>query len=331
MKGKYVVVMFLLLVLAFLAQLPSLAQEQQPKKLEDIKIRFFVGGDPGDVFASIVYKGAQDAEKALGVKVEYVFSGWNVEKMVSQLRDAIAARPDGIAMMGHPGDEALMPLVEEAMRLGIKMMFQNVDCPKIRERFGNIGYVGADLAKQGWDLGKKAIEMFGLQKGDRVIVFGAWGQPGRYIREEATAKAFEEAGIIVDRITAPPASATSPELLIPPLTGAVLAHPEIKLICLPGGQALAAAPMYMEAIGKKPGEIKIIGFDLNPAVIEAFRKGYVQLTADQQPYLQGYLPVLSLALTIAYGFSPISYDTGAGFVTAENHEAIAPLVEAGIR
>lgn len=329
MKRQRVFVVLAFAILMVFGVLQAVSAEQI-KKMEDITIRFFVGGDPGDAFASIVYKGAQDAERDLGVKVDYVFSGWNVEKMVEQLRDAVAARPDGIAMMGHPGDEALMPLVEEAYKAGIKMMFQNVDCPKIRGRFG-CGYIGANLEKQGWDLGKKAIEMFGLKEGDRVVVLGAWGQPGRYIREEATARAFEEVGIIVERITAPPEWATAPELAIPTLTGNLLAHPETKLICLPGGQLLAAAQTYMEALGKKPGEIKIIGFDLNPGVIDAFRKGYVQLTADQQPYLQGYLPILSLAFTIAYGFSPITYDTGAGFVTQDNFEEIVPLVEAGIR
>ncbi|NPV53448.1 MAG: substrate-binding domain-containing protein [Firmicutes bacterium] len=300
------------------------------KKFKDIRIRFFVGGDPGDAFASIVYKGAKDAEKALGVKVDYVFSGWNVEKMVAQLRDAIAARPDGIAMMGHPGDEAIMPLAEQAYKAGIIMMYQNVDVPKVRRRFGG-GYVGADLASQGRALGEKAIEMFNLKKGDRVTVFGAWGQPGRFFREEGTAVAFEKKGIVVDRIVSPPEAAAAPELLTPLVTGQLLAHPETKLIVFSGGQNLGAAPTYMEAAGKKPGEVKCIGFDVSPAVIDAFKKGYVQLTADQQPYLQGYLPVLSIALTRAYGFAPISFDTGAGFVTKENYKDVAALAEAGIR
>ena len=115
---------------------------------KDIKIRFFVGGDPGDTFASVVYRGAKDAQDMIGVQVDYVFSGWNVEKMVSQLRDAVAAEPDGIAMMGHPGDDAIMPLAEEAYSKGIIMMYQNVDVPEVRAKFGG-GYVGANLSEQG--------------------------------------------------------------------------------------------------------------------------------------------------------------------------------------
>src|SRR5436190_5435097 len=92
-----------------------------------IRIRFFAGGTAGDAFASIVYNGAQQAQADLGVAVDYVFSGWDVNKMTDQLREAIAAQPDGIAMMGHPGDDALMPLAQQAHDAGILMEYQNVD------------------------------------------------------------------------------------------------------------------------------------------------------------------------------------------------------------
>lgn len=298
--------------------------------LADVSIRFFAGGEPGDSFAAIVYKGAQDAQKLLGCKVEYVFSGWDPEKMVNQLRDAIAARPDGIAMMGHPGDDAIMPLAEQAARDGILMTYQNVDVPKVRERFGG-GYVGAQLYSQGSALSAEAIRLFKLKKGDRVIVFGNWGMPGRYIREQGSADVFEKAGLIVDKLTITVEQIGSPELLLPVISGAILAHPETKLILYSNSTNLGTAPLYMDTLKKKPGEILNIGFDTSPAIIDGFRRGYIQLASDQQPYLQGFVQIVSLALTKIYGFGPLSVDTGAGFVTQDNYTQIAPLAEAGIR
>jgi simple sugar transport system substrate-binding protein len=32
--------------------------------------------------------------------------------MTQQLREAVASQPDGIAMMGHPGDDAIMAIAE---------------------------------------------------------------------------------------------------------------------------------------------------------------------------------------------------------------------------
>src|SRR5271166_1776387 len=85
-----------------------------------VHLRFFVGGAEGDAFGTIVYNGARQAANDTGAQVDYVFSGWQNERMVQQLREAVAARPDGIAMMGHPGEAAIMPLAEEANAAGIK-------------------------------------------------------------------------------------------------------------------------------------------------------------------------------------------------------------------
>jgi simple sugar transport system substrate-binding protein len=295
-----------------------------------VNLRFFAGGEAGDAFASIVYRGAQAAAKDTGANVQYVFSGWDVQKMTQQLREAVAAHPDGIAMMGHPGDAAIMPLAKKAHDAGILMEYQNVDVPKVRAAFGG-GYVGAQLTPQGEALGVQAVKEFGLKKGDRAIVFGAWGQPGRYFREEGTAKAFEQAGLVVQRIVAPPADAADPNLLTPVVSAAYLSHPETKIIEYPGGQLLGAVPQYMQAIHKKPGQVLAIGFDTSPQVISAFQQGYVQLTSDQQPYLQGYIPIVSLCMEKKFGFSPISLDTGNGFIDAHNYQSVAALAKAGYR
>jgi hypothetical protein len=43
------------------------------------------------------------------------------------------------------------------------------------------------------------------------------------------------------------------------------------------------------------------------------------------------LPILSLVLSKKYGFSSLTYDTGAGFVTPDNYKPVADLAKAGIR
>ncbi|MEX2318611.1 MAG: sugar ABC transporter substrate-binding protein, partial [Bauldia sp.] len=82
---------------------------------------------------------------------------------------------------------------------------------------------------------------------------------------------------------------------------------------------------------KQPGEVAQIGFDTSPQIVEAFKQGWVQLTADQQPFLQGYMPILSLCQQVVYGLAPIDVDTGAGFVTPDNYEAVADLATEGLR
>jgi len=79
------------------------------------------------------------------------------------------------------------------------------------------------------------------------------------------------------------------------------------------------------------GEVINVGFDTSPQIVQAFEGGWVQLTADQQPFQQGYLPVLSLCATIVYGLAPLNVDTGAGFVTPDNYQAVADLAKEGLR
>ena len=99
-----------------------------------VHLRFFVGGAEGDAFGTIVYNGARQAAADTGAQVDYVFSGWTNEKMTQQLREAVAAHPDGIAMMGHPGEAAILPMAEQAAKAGIKMMYQNVPVPAAVDR-----------------------------------------------------------------------------------------------------------------------------------------------------------------------------------------------------
>lgn len=327
---KYVVIIASILTVCLFFGVSVYAEDAQKGWYEGVKIRYFVGGDGGDAFSSILYRAAQMAEADLGADVEYIFSGWTPQKMIDQLSEAIAAKPDGIAMMGHPGDDAIMPLAEKAAEAGVLMMYQNVDVPKVRAKFGG-GYVGAILDPQGRALAAEAIRQLGLKAGDKAIVLGPWAQPGRYIREEGVALGLEEAGLVVDRIEAVPEWAADPSLAIPVLTAAFLKNPDTKMIVHPGGQQLGATEIYMEAIGKKPGEVYNIGFDTSAAVIDGFKKGYIQLTSDQQPFLQGYMPILNLCEMKVFGLGGLFIDTGAGFVDQSNYEAVADLATKGYR
>lgn len=306
------------------------AEALRDKWCKDVHIRFFVGGAEGDAFGTIVYNGAKQAAADTGAQVDYVFSGWAVEKMVQQLREAVASKPDGVAMMGHPGDDSIMPLAEQASKDGIKMMYQNVPVPKVVAAFGG-GYVGAQQAEQGHALGVEAIRLSGLKKGDTAIMLGPFSNENRGARERGTVAAMEEAGVKVVKIDSPPEWAADPNLAIPIITAALVANPDTKMVGYPGGQMLGNVPAYMQAAGKKAGDIFNFGFDTSPQIVESFKAGWVQLTADQQPFLQGYLPILSLCQQVVYGLAPLNVDTGAGFVNPQNYEIVAKLATEALR
>jgi simple sugar transport system substrate-binding protein len=317
---------------AALLAVASSAEALEGKWCKAVHIRFFVGGAEGDAFSTIVYNGAKQAEADLGPQVDYIFSHWDSEVMTQQLREAIAVKPDGIAMMGHPGDAAIMPLAEQAAKAGIKMMYQNVPVPKVVATFGG-GYVGAQQDAQGRALGAEAIKLAGLKAGDKAIMIGLFENENRGARERGTVAALKEAGLDVIQISLPLSGewASDPNLAIPVITAALLNNPDVKAVGYPGGQMLGNVPTYMQAAGKKPGDIFSFGFDTGAQTVQAFKDGWVQLAADQQPFLQGYLPILSLCEQVVLGLAPINVDTGAGFVTPENYQAVADLARQGLR
>lgn len=315
---------------ALLASSLSAQAEPRDKWCKGVHLRFFVGGAEGDSFGTIVYNGARQAERDLGPTVDYIFSGWDVERMTQQLREAIAVKPDGIAMMGHPGDAALMPLADEAAAGGIKMMYQNVPVPKVMAKFGG-GYVGPQVAQLGRALGVEVVKRAGLKPGDVAFMQGPFENENRGARERGTVAAMEEAGVKVIKINSQPGWAADPNLALPVITAALARYPEVKAVGYGGGQMLGNVPAFMLAAGKKPGEIFNFGVDTSPQVVEGFKGGWVQLAADQQPFMQGYLPILGLCQQIVYRFTPISLDTGAGFVTPDNYKDIAKLATEGVR
>ena len=296
----------------------------------DVKMHFYAGGPEAGGFAGIVAAGAANAIRDTGADAEILYSEWDFEKMVRQLRESIGLGVDAIAMMGHPGSEAIMPLAKQAAAKGILMTYQNVDPTAVRAKYGG-GYVGANLATQGKVLAREAIRQFGLEAGDHAIVMVPIGDYARAQREDGARIVFEEHGMTVTVLDGTPTFASDPNMAIPVFGAALNAHPETKIIIHPGSDVMNVAEGIAKGAGYGPNEILQAGFDTSPQIMTAFEKGYVHLTSDQQPFLQGYLPVLSLCQTAVLGTGAINQDTGAGFVDTNNYKAVKDLADAGLR
>lgn len=61
------------------------------------------------------------------------------------------------------------------------------------------------------------------------------------------------------------------------------------------------------------------------------KSGIIAFTIDQQPYVQGFYPVVQLALYRRYGLKPSSQDAGATVITAADVDRVLELSAAGYR
>lgn len=325
------VVVLILVVLAQAVAAPISAQNA--KWCSGVKIVFFPGGTPGGPFESVVYNGAVAAAADLGPDVQYVWSDWQPDKMVNQFKEAAATKPDGISVMGHPGDDAFRPVIDEAIKAGIIVTSANTTLDTIEAQYKALGfgYVGQELYVSGNLLGKEAVKRFGFQKGDRAMVAGLLSQPTRGLRTKGVIDALEEAGMVVDYLEIDPAWNADATQGTPTVAAYISSHPDVKLIVTDHGNSTQNLGSYLQAANKKPGEIKTAGFDLAGKTAEGIKEGWISLVIDQQQWLQGYLPILQICLTKKYGFSGLHIDTGAGFAGADNIEPLISLIEQGIR
>jgi simple sugar transport system substrate-binding protein len=297
------------------------------------KLVFFPGGTQGGGFETVVYNGARAAEKAFGPDVSYEWSDWDPSKMVTQFQEAVATGPDGIAVMGHPGDDAFDSLIDDARSQGILVTVMNTELPKAEAKYAaeGTGYVGAVLYDAGSALATETIARGDLQSGDRVFVWGLKSQPGRGERTTGITDTLEEAGMTVDYLEIDDATNADPAAGVPAFTGYASSNPDVKAIVIDHGNLTSTIPTYLESANLSIDDVYAAGFDLSPATVQGVKDGAIDLVIDQQQYLQGFFGVMQLCLTDQYGFSGLFVNTGGGFVDASNIDAIAPLVEDQIR
>ena len=322
------------ITLAAVAVQPAHATDPVTKWCEGVKIAAFPGGPQGGVFANNVYNGYRQAELDLGPSVTYYFSDWDPNKMLTQLQQAIATKVDGIAFMGHPGDAATDPLIDKAFAQGTIFTTSNTALHEAQKKYSSegMGYVGAPNHAAGFALGSEAAKRAGLKAGDKVFVWGlkaAGGDRGQ--RTVGVIEAFEKAGanVIYQEIDA--ATNADPNAGTATFVGVMKANPEIKIVVTDHGGLTSNVGVYARAASLKPGQVFFAGFDMSPNTAKSIKEGYQNLVIDQQPYLQGYLPILNICLAKKYGFSGLDINTAGAFVDAKNVDAVAPLAANEIR
>lgn len=311
----------------------SLAAQADEPLGAGITMYFQMGGNPGDGSTLPRTNGARAAAAAYGVKLVEQYSGWQPETMLKQFKEALAASPSCIEIMGHPGNDAFAALVADAEKRNIVVTSGNSPLTKLKDQYtaNGFGYAGVDLYEGGKLTAQKMIEYGGLKKGDKALEYGLRAQAERGKSDQGLYDTLKAAGLQVDYIEISPEVDHDSSLAVPILTAYIQKHPDLKAIGTQHGNVTAFIGKALQDAGKKPGEVVVGGIDLSPATIEGLKKGYISVTLDQQLYLQGFLPVTQCVLSKKYGFAGLSTNTGAGVVTPKTIGALAPLIDKGIR
>lgn len=144
-RKSLLILMTLLLSASF-----TMAQNPEPTG-KGLKIWFDTGGPVGGSYNTIVYNGAKAAANDIGATMTYLYSDWQSEKMIANFKKALASKPDGIVVMGHPGDAAYKPFIDEARSKGIIVTSVDTPLPESLASYQaqGFGYIGPDNYIQG--------------------------------------------------------------------------------------------------------------------------------------------------------------------------------------
>ncbi len=260
--------------------------------------------------------GAADASTLLGTTHQWTGSQNSiVPEMVNATNAAISAKADGIAI-SVIDTKAFKTPVDQALNAGIPVVSYNADGAVGNPGSSRLAYIGQDLFTSGVKLGERIVSL--VSGGDVVGFIATPGTLNIQPRIDGAKKAIVSSGKPITF-----AEVASGALLPQENTtidAYVTGHPNLKGIFAVDAGSTQTVGQIIAKHGLKSKGVAGGGFDLVPATLQAIKAGNLDFTIDQQPYLQGFLPVLYLFLYKLSGglVSPPETNTGLLFVTKDN-------------
>jgi simple sugar transport system substrate-binding protein len=286
-------------------------REARGLRIANARIVFITHGQASDQFWTIVKRGLSDAQRQTGTAVSYrAPDSFSIERMRRYIEEAIVDQPDGM-VVSLPDIEALAPSIRAAVKSGIPVVTINSGSDQY-QKLGVLAHVGQPEYKAGLESGIR-MGRAGVKRA--LCVNQEAGNHGLDERCRGFAAGVRRSG------------GTSRELPIP------LQDPRTDGILTLGPGGTRPAMDAVRASGLE-GRVTFATFDLSPDVLTAVRDGELLFAVDQQPYLQGYLPVILLAEQARHQLFPGRGElipTGPQFVTKENAADVIRLSAEGIR
>jgi len=309
---------------------PSASHAQAP-----LNIVFTHHSSASNTFWQAVKKGFDDACAKLQANCQMIFTQTegSIEQQVANMRAALAAKPDAL-LTSIVDNTALDDVIKEARDAGVIVIGVNVDDTEGAKGNARQAFVGQGFIPAGYSLAKALSEDFPKDGPIKVLVgISAPGQNWSESRGAGVIKFLEEykaanpnRDVSWEKIDSGTDLAITSDRV-----GAYLnAHPDTTAYFDTGFWCAGVARVLADR-GVAPGKVLLGGFDLVPEVLQQMQKGYVQVLVDQQPYMQGFMPVMEVYLAKTVGLAPSDIDTGQGIVRKDQVDSIMDLSVKGMR
>jgi simple sugar transport system substrate-binding protein len=256
------------------------------------KYRFvFVNHVTTNPFFVATKYGAEDACKLLGCSYQWTGSeSSNVGQMVNAMNSAISAKADGIAV-ALVDKQAFNGPTERALNAKIPVVSYNADTP------GNarLAYIGQDLFVSGQEMGKRIVDL--VPSGDVALFIATPGSLNIQPRIDGAIDSIKKSGKSISYHTVATGAEVPKELST--IDAYWIGHKETKgMFAVDAGSTQGTAQVIKKYKLRDQG-VKGGGYDLLDPTIQLLQDDQIDFTIDQQPYLQGFLPVLEMFMVRA--------------------------------
>ena len=311
-----------LLLSACSAASPSASSNSDGEQLHVYFATFAIG----NAFWGLMERGANDAAAQNGVKVTWTQgTDFSVEETVTRMQAAIAAKPDVMVVTDiDPG--AFEPLMEQAQSEGIVVININAASPDANPPY--VMYVGADEYLAGRAAAQAVLDHATSTISRAACAIQVQGHIALEARCQGYTDVLEAANVTVDKVDV----AGGPTDAESKATAYFQANPDAGAI-----YTLTAGPEAFDPIlGVIKGldhEVVMVTNDTSEAAFTAIQNGEVAAAIDQQPYLQGYLPVIWAKLYKDFAMLPAGGQTLTGpfVIDKTNVDQIVQLTSQGYR
>ena len=302
---------------------------------EPMNIVFTHHSSASNPFWQAVKKGFDDACGKIQANCQMIFTQTegSIEQQSANMLAALSNKPDAL-ITSIVDNNAFDQIIADARAAGVTVIASNVDDTEGAAGNQRQAFIGQGFIPAGYELGKKMSEFFPKEgKIKALIGVSAPGQNWSEQRAAGVMKFLEEfkaantsREVVIERLDTGTDGA-----VVADRVGAYLAANPDTTVYFDTGLWHAYVAQVLADRGIEPGKVLMGGFDIVAEVLQQMEAGYIQVQVDQQPYMQGFMPVMEAYLTKTVGLVPADIDTGKGVVVKADVPTLMELAKQGVR
>ena len=270
-----------------------------------------------DSWWNTIKNSVKEASETMQVQVDYRNpSTGDLADMARIIEQSIASNPDGLIVSIADFDVLKKPLLKAAKK-GIPVITINSGTAKQSKDLGALLHVGQEEYDAGYGAGTKA-KAAGVS--EFLCVNHYITNPASVERCQGYADAI---GVTLSSSMID--SSQDPSSIEKKVQAYLRRNSQTNGILTLGPTSAHPTIRALNRV-KSVETIHFSTFDFSQEIASAIDKGTIAFSIDQQPYLQGYMPVVMLSLYVRYGIYPSNnMKAGPAYITLDNVNSVRDL------